>query len=236
MAYIFKHRHPPQSWKEFRHRHPHPILRPFVAMEFATEWIAFLLSRWAFMEVLEYVGSFSILVAVIFYFAEAGERTQARHYQAWQVINTAQGKGGSGGRIDALAQLNDDHVPLVGVDVSLAFLQGVRLEKADLSRGNLNATDLRDAHLAGAKLEWAALSHANLRGADLRRVDLRHADLWDADLVDADLGGMVGWETIERIDDADIRGVKNAPPGFVEWAMKHGATNAEPSTAPASRP
>jgi hypothetical protein len=214
------------------------MLRPFLATEFAADWVAFWLSRWAFLEVLEYAGSFSILFAVILYFAESGDRTQARHYQAWHVINTAQGKGGSGGRIEALAQLNDDHVPLVGVDVSLAFLQGVRLEKADLSRGNLNTTDLRGAHLAGAKLEWADLSRANLRGADLRRVNLGHADLWDADLVDADLGGMVGWETIERIDDADIRGVKNPPQGFVEWALKHGATNTEPApaTVPATRP
>ncbi len=39
-------------------------------------------------------------MAVIFYFSESGDRLKQKHYQAWQVINTAQGKGGSGGRIE----------------------------------------------------------------------------------------------------------------------------------------
>jgi hypothetical protein len=62
-----------------------------------------------------------------------------KHYQAWQVINSAQGKGGSGGRIDALEELHRDAVPLVGVDVSDAFLQGVDLNGANLLRGNFRA-------------------------------------------------------------------------------------------------
>src|SRR5438552_11527553 len=107
MPYVYKERRPPEPWREFRTRAKHPILIPFYASEFAFDWIAYFLSKWSFLEVLEYAGSFSILIAVIFYFAESGQRTQARHYQAWQVINTAQGKGGSGGRIDALAQLNN---------------------------------------------------------------------------------------------------------------------------------
>jgi uncharacterized protein YjbI with pentapeptide repeats len=32
------------------------------------------LSRWSFLHVLEYLGSFSVLVAVIFYFSEAGAK------------------------------------------------------------------------------------------------------------------------------------------------------------------
>ena len=88
-----------------------------------------LLSRWSFLEVLEYLGSFSILIAVIFYFSESGDRLKQKHYQAWQVINTAQGKGGSGGRIEALQELDEDGVPLVGVDVSGAFLQGFACRK-----------------------------------------------------------------------------------------------------------
>ena len=77
---------------------------------------------------------------MIFYFTEAGDRKKQKHYQAWQVINTAQGKGGSGGRIEALQELNQDHVPLVGVDASEASLQGLRLHKANLLRCNLSAS------------------------------------------------------------------------------------------------
>ena len=92
--------------------------------------MAFYLSRWSFLEVLEYLGSFSILFAVILYFTEAGERREQKHYQAWQVINTAQGKGGNGGRIDALQELNADNISLIGVDVRDAFLQYIQLDNA----------------------------------------------------------------------------------------------------------
>src|SRR5207302_10468032 len=162
---------------------------PFIALEWVWEWIAYWLSGWAFIEVLEYVERLGILVAIVFYFADGPNRTKQKHYQAWQVINTAQGKGGSGGRIEALQELNKDGVALVGVDLSSAFLQGVRLEKADLHRANLNAADLRNAVLRGSNLEYADLRSANLRGANLQGLDLQNADLSDADLVDADLRG-----------------------------------------------
>ena len=42
----------------------------------------------SFLEVLEYLGTFSVLVAVIFYFSESGDRVKQRHYQAWQVKKT----------------------------------------------------------------------------------------------------------------------------------------------------
>jgi hypothetical protein len=73
----------------------HSWLVPLLAIEWVFQWITFVLRRWSFLEVLNYLGSFSILVAVIFYFSESGDRMKQKHYQAWQVINTAQGKGGS---------------------------------------------------------------------------------------------------------------------------------------------
>lgn len=115
----------PDSWKVLRARIRHGWAVPFRAFEWVWEWVAFGLSNWRFLEVLEYLGRFSILVGVIFYFSESGDRIKQRHYQAWQVINTAQSKGGSGGRIEALQELNQDKVSLVGVDVSSAFLQGL---------------------------------------------------------------------------------------------------------------
>ena len=112
---------------------------------------------------LEYAGSFSILIAVIVYFADSGDRMKQKHYQAWQVINTAQGKGGSGGRFDAMQELNADHVPLVGVDVSDAFLQDIKLPAAELRRGEFGGADMQRALLRGADLEGASFHQTNLR-------------------------------------------------------------------------
>jgi len=104
----------PPTWAERKAGVPSRWARPFIALEWVFDWVAYRLSQWKLLEVLEYLSSLSILVAAIFYFSEAGDRTKQKHYQAWQVINTAQGKGGSGGRLEAMQELNADHVPLVG--------------------------------------------------------------------------------------------------------------------------
>ncbi|MGB6611034.1 MAG: pentapeptide repeat-containing protein [Acidobacteriaceae bacterium] len=239
----------PGPWTDRRARLRHRWLLPLVAVDYAGGWVAYRLSNWSFLEVLEYLGSFSVLIGVIFWFSESGARIQQRHYQAWQVINTAQGKGGSGGRIEALQELNVDRVPLTGVDASSAFLQGVRLAHANLMRSNFSSADLRDSDLRFADLSWADLHYANLRNsslehslfdhADLRDCDLTGADLADArfdgadltnaDLRSADLRGAT-WQHIAAIVRANIADVRNAPEGFVAWALHNGAvqTPSEP--------
>jgi len=217
-------------------------LLPFIAFDWSLEWVAYALSNWTLLEVLDYLGRFSILVAVIFYFAGSGGRVKQRHYQAWQVINTAQGKGGSGGRIEALQELNADKVPLVGVDVSSAFLQGLELRQANLLRANFNSADLRNSRLHGADFTLANLGSSNfrsaildhtkfndadLRGIDLNSATLKFADLSGAMLDDADLQHAdltdIAWQRIRSIHGANIAGVVNAPPGFAAWAVQNGA-------------
>ena len=232
----------PESWAERQARVSARWMKPFWWMEYEMEWCAYLLSNWSFLEVLEYLSSLGVLIAVVFYFAESGDRLKQKHYQAWQVINTAEGKGGNGGRIDALQELNADRVPLVGVDLSAAFLQGIRLKKVNLSRSNLAGADARNAEMTGANLENASLRSANFRdakmrgaslrssmldetdftGADLRDVDLTGARLEEGELVGADLEG-VKWGQMRSVKKTNVYGVKNAPAGFVEWALAHGA-------------
>ncbi|HTW48697.1 MAG TPA: pentapeptide repeat-containing protein [Acidobacteriaceae bacterium] len=221
---------------------------PFLAFDWLWQWLAWLLGNWSFLEVLEYLGSFSVLVAVIFWFSDSGHRMQQRHYEAWQVINTAQGKGGSGGRIDALEELNADHVALTGVDVSSAFLQGIRLAGARLARSSFGAADLRDSDLHAADLTWAGLHFANLRDSNLQRVVFDHADLSDADLSGSDLAGSrldganlsdadlhgadlngIAWQQIAAIRGANIAGIRDAPAGFTAWALSNGATQSASS-------
>jgi hypothetical protein len=215
---------------------------PFLRMEYGWSWVAYLLGHWAFLEVLEYLGTFSVLIAVIFYFSESGDRQQQKHYQAWQVINTAQGKGGSGGRIEALHELNTDSVPLVGVDVSGAFLMGVHLDKGKLARANFDGVDARYSSFRNADFSYASLRSANLRNGDFQRANFEHADLMAADLngasleqcnlAGADLSQAdlrtanlrsIRWQDVKAIRWANVYGVKNVPAGFTEWALKNGA-------------
>jgi molybdate transport system substrate-binding protein len=248
MPYLFKEPQHPPTWREFSAGHR--LTLPFFLFEWLGKWVAYLLSRWSLLEVLEYCGSLSILVGVIFYFAGAHDRLEQKHYQAWQVINTAQGKGGSGGRIDAMQELNADHVPLIGVDARDAFLQNINLKSARLSRCDLSAADMRGAllehaDLADSELYYTNLRGANLRGSDLTDADMRQVDLTGADLADAamdrtdlryaDLSGVVNWQSIRSMVSANIWSVKNAPDGFAAWAAGRGAV-ALATTEPAADP
>lgn len=240
------HRKRPAPWAIRKQSIKHAWAVPLWAFEWFWEWIAYILSNWSFLEVLEYLGSFSILIAVVFYFSESGDRIKQKHYQAWQVINTAQGKGGSGGRIEALQELNADGVPLVGVDASNAFLQGIHLQRARLLRSNLNSADLRDSDFAYADFSDADLRSANFRQSNLRNVSLQRANLDDCDLSGADLDNVdlsgatltnadlrfanlsnIHWRDVRAVKNANIYGVKNAPNGFVRWALQHGAVQIE---------
>jgi hypothetical protein len=231
----------PEPWQAHK-RHAPGWLAPLCAIDWLCAWIAHLLSRWVLLEVLEYLSTFSILIAVIFYFAESGDRIKQKHYQAWQVINTAQGRGGSGGRIEALEELNADRVPLVGVDLSDAFLQGIELNKANLQRSNFKSADLRGSSLQSANLAHVSFDTANLRGGNLRNANVTYADLQDADLFGADLSGTdlegvrldradlrnanlrgARWQHVASIRSANLFGAKNLPPGFADWARAHGA-------------
>lgn len=223
-----------------------PWIAPFFKMEWGLEWAAFFLSNWKFLEVLEYLSSLSVLAAVLFYFSESGDRTKQKHYQAWQVINTAQGKGGSGGRIEALQELNADKVPLVGVDVSGAFLQGIRLGEARLLRSNFSGADARnstfrlsdftdaDLHFANfrqgdfysARFVGCNMDNADFFGADLSEADLSQASLERTDLRNTNLRDL-HWRDIRNLKMANIYGVKAAPEGFVAWAVKKGAVEIE---------
>ena len=203
------HRERPDAWPVRRQQIKHLWTLPFWATDWVFEWVAFALSRWTFLDVLEYLEGFSVLIAVIFYFSESGDRLKQKHYQAWQVINTAQGKGGNGGRIEALQELNADGCPLVGVDASGAFLQRIHLERAGLHRSDFSGADMRDSNFAFADFSDAGLRSTNLRQSNLRSTglqlaDLEGADLTGTDLSDADLSGA----TLDSADlsDADFSG------------------------------
>jgi hypothetical protein len=249
---IFRAEHErPKPWKVYAAGKPRWLLL-FLAVDWLFAGIAYALSRWSFLEVLEYLGSFSVLVAVVFYFSEAGDRLKQKHYQAWQVINTAQHMGGGGGRIEALAELNADGVPLVGVDVSSAFLQGLQLPKARLLRANFSDADVRNSNFESADFAYASLNGANFRLSNLQHASLISAnltdgdfcgaqfagsDLSDATLDSADLGNTdlsgIQWQKIKSIRKTNLAGVKNAPQGFLAWALKNGAVQLESdSTCP----
>jgi hypothetical protein len=158
------------------------------------------------------------------------------NYQAWQVINSAQGKGGSGGRIDALADLLRNGVSLAGIRLDDAWLEGVQLPNAMLHGGSFQRTTLKQANFAGANLEGADFTDADLVAADLTGAYLKGANLTRARLSAArldhvDLTDVIGWREIKSISYASIARVRHTPTGFLEFAKEQGALDGLPSAS-----
>jgi Pentapeptide repeats (8 copies) len=165
--------------------------------------------------------------------AAAEVARKAANYQAWQVINTAQGKGGSGGRVDALQDLVRNGVSLAGVRLDDAWLEGIRLTGASLPRASLRYAILQGASLRGANLQGADLTGVDLTGADLRDAVLKDAQvtgaiLSTAQLAGADLDGLRDWESVGHVSYARIDGARHAPPGWREWMLARGAGDGDP--------
>lgn len=187
-----------------------------------------------------------LLAGVYQLWARRGDRRRAEedaarlarktaNYEAWQVINSAQGKGGSGGRVDALQDLIQNGISLAGVRLDGAWLEGAvlasgQLRYASLREANLHGADLKEANLEGADLTDANLTSADLRGAHLKNAILGGAQLGTADLRGADLTGIREWQAIKSASYLNIDEVRNAPANFRDWMLAHGAVDA--STVP----
>lgn len=168
--------------------------------------------------------------------AAAALGRKAANYQAWQVVNTAQGKGGSGGRVDALQDLVRNGVSLAGVRLDDAWLEGIHVDGANLRRASLRHAMLLGASLRGANLQDADLTGADLTGADLRGAVLKGARVGGATMATAalegaDLYGLRGWEELGSVSYARIDGVRNAPAGWHEWMLSHGAGDSSDAEA-----
>ena len=166
--------------------------------------------------------------------AEAEAVRRARkdaNYQAWQVINSAQGKGGSGGRVDALADLVRNEVSLAGINLDGAWLESIDLRRAALPMASFEKTNLQGAKFDGARLDGACFRGANLSAASFINASLRGADLTGArlsavNLAGADLFDVRGWREIASVAHANVDELRAAPRGFIEWARLNGAVDA----------
>jgi hypothetical protein len=127
--------------------------------------------RWGaesdFVKLLELAGKFGLVIAAASYLVQIPAQRQAREdalkakrYQAWALINSANGSATDGGRRDALQDLNDDRVDLAGVDLANAFLNSIKLPKAHLSRASLTHANLDHAVLTDAKVDQKQLDEA----------------------------------------------------------------------------
>ncbi len=167
----------------------------------------------AILEILRLLGNTTVLIAVIVFITEEPKRRNTATREAWQVINTASGKSGNGGRKEALEFLNSEpgrnpwlwlkweRQSLGGLEAPRARLYQVKLHNADLAGANLEEADLSESKLQRVYLWEANLRKANLTEADLRGSDLSRANLSGANLANANLEGA-------KLEKTNLQGAK----------------------------
>lgn len=126
-----------------------------------------------------------------------------------------------------LYRANLEGASLYGANLEIASLSGANLYCANLLLANLYCATLNETNLTGANLFRANLQSASLQSANLNGADLTGAYLTGANLTEATLEGVENWEQIADISNCNITRVRNAPDGFMEWALDHGAVQKE---------
>ena len=109
-----------------------------------------------------------------------------------------------------------------GVDLQRAPLQNVSLKQIDMNNMSLSYSSFKFAELSFVDFSNSHLNYVNFANAMLYGSIFDDASLVGSYMVGADLSG-IKWNSGTLIKNANIYGVKNAPEGFREWALKKGA-------------
>lgn len=213
----------PETLGQWKERHPRWPNLPG-RIEWNLERLVYWCRDLAVFDILEFAGRLSLVVGLVIWFLESGERTKQKHYRAWELINSARGSTGDGGRREALQDLNDDNIDMSAAPLAKAYLKYVQLSKAVLNGANLTRTDLTGADLTRTKLIEANLIRATLTGADLTGADLSRANLTNANLTNADLREANLFEA--DLTGANLREVRNRNAAkFCKTTMPDGTVN-----------
>jgi uncharacterized protein YjbI with pentapeptide repeats len=167
----------PKEWINWYEEKPEKILRGWVLRSLLKFGVlsAGLGTLWVF-------GKFIVNLPAI---------EREKYFQAWQVINTAQGQPGLGGRKEALEYLNKEtslwYTPsckqkqnndcLVGIKIEEANLNGISLEGANLKSSEFRETSFRAAILKEATFDQANLEKARFKGANLEGAVFKDTNL-----------------------------------------------------------
>ena len=109
-----------------------------------------------------------------------------------------------------------------GVDLRWAPLQNVSLSNVELKHMSLFHSNLESSSLTYVNLSKSQLEYVNFSKSTLLGVNLKGASLIGANFSEADLS-QLEWDDETKVLNSNIFGIRNAPKGFKEWALKRGA-------------
>jgi uncharacterized protein YjbI with pentapeptide repeats len=171
-----------------------------------TVWGDFFIQSIEKSRILGTFESISIVTALVIYVRRGKKQS---HYEAWQVIDAAQGLEISYARIRALEDLAKDGVSLKGLSLPKANLEQISLVDINLKEANFKEAKLQEANLKGSTFELTQFQGANLLKANLQETffllaQLQQVNLCSANLQYADLQGVNLLEA--NLQRADLQG------------------------------
>lgn len=112
-------------------------------------------------------------------------------------------------------------------DLSGSVFRFTRINRAtfmdtDLTGTNFMFSDGAGSVFARVKLAGSNFNQINLKNSALS-ADLSGAHFYRVNLENADLSGLSNWDSMSSIEGSNVYGVRNAPDGFMDWALRNGA-------------
>ncbi|ERT09503.1 pentapeptide repeats family protein [Lyngbya aestuarii BL J] len=194
-------------------------------LEEQTDWGQLFIRSIEKSRILGTFESISIVTALVVYLRRGKKQS---HYEAWQVIDSAQGIEFSHARIKALEELAKDGISLKGLLLPKANLEQIHIVDGDFKEVNLQGAKLQEANLQGSTFELTQLQGANfwkanlqeafflltqmqkinLSSANLSYADLQGVNLLEANLQKADIQGAYILGNLQGVDfqEANLRG------------------------------
>jgi len=175
---------PQLSWKEFKIKNKNSFFFLFKTIEWILEWLSIYLKRWAFLDILDRLGRLSILVAIITWFIQLPVQKEKEHQNiisnAWTVLNTAQGKFGSGGREKAINDLIKEGVSLYGVNLSNGYYKLLKLSGQNMERSNFENSYILDPKIIDCGFIDANFDNAEIVDAFIMACSFQRASFVNA--------------------------------------------------------
>ena len=124
-------------------------------------------------------------------------------------------------RGSTLRKTNFNSTQLSGAVFRFADVSGAYFMNTQADQVQFMFSDLTGAIFSQAVLTEANFNQTILKGATISG-DVRGASFYKANMENASLN-LENWQQINTIDGTNIFGVRDAPDGFVEWALANGA-------------
>lgn len=129
--------------------------RWFMSIDRALKVVSETFEKSGFFRLLDTLGKLGLAYAIVQWVLETKDRQDARHNQAWTLVELAKGTASDGGRAAAIKQLVDDKMALDGIELGGAIMHRPNFLSAQLFRADFEYSHLDHPNFTSARLDMS---------------------------------------------------------------------------------